>query len=187
MFEFTVDEEIALRLLEPRHDAALFALVDANRKYLRRWMAWLDSTKSVADIAEFTRKTRQQFADNQGFVAGIWYRGALCGVVGHNHISWSNRACTLGYWLSEDLQGRGIMTQSCRAIVDYSFDELELNRVEIRAATKNAHSRAIPERLGFRREGTIREIEWLYNDFVDHEIYGVLKSEWKANATNKLE
>ena len=179
MFEWKVDEKIALRLLEARHDAALFAQVDAHRKYLRRWMAWLDNTKSVADIAEFTRTTRQQFADNKGIVAGIWFRGELCGVVGHNHISWANRACTLGYWLSADLQGRGIMTRSCRALIDYSFAELELNRVEIRCASGNAPSRAIPQRLGFTHEGTIRQVEWLYDRFVGHEIYGLLKSAWK--------
>ncbi len=178
MFEFKVDQEISLRLLEARGDAALFALVDANRKYLRRWMAWLDGTKAVADIAEFTRTTRQQFADNGGFVAGIWFRGELCGVVGHNHVSWVNRAGTLGYWLSADLQGRGIMTRACRAIVDYSFDELNLNRVEIRCASENAPSRAIPQRLGFTHEGTIRNAEWLYDKFVDHEIYGILKNDF---------
>ena len=186
MFEFTVDDEISLRLLEVRHDASLFALVHANRKYLRRWMPWLDNTKSVADIAEFTRTTRQQCADNGGFVAGIWARGELCGVVGHNHVSWTNRACTLGYWLSKKHQGRGIMTRSCRALVDYSFGELDLNRVEIRCASENAPSRAIPQRLGFAHEGTMRQIEWLYDRFVDHEIYGVLKSEWTAYVTNQL-
>ena len=177
MFEWKVDEEISLRLLEARHDAALFALVDTHRKYLRQWMAWLDNTKSVEDIAQFTMEKRQQFAYNDSFVAGIWVGGELCGVVGHNHISWANRACTLGYWLAADKQGRGIMTRSCRALIEYSFAELELNRVEIRCASENAPSRAIPRRLGFTHEGTIRQAEWLYDRFVDHEIYGMLKSD----------
>lgn len=177
MLEWKVNEEITLRLLEARYDAALFALVDGNRKYLRRWLAWVDSTNSVDDIAQFTYEKRHQFAYNDGIVAGIWACGELCGVVGHNHISWTNRACTLGYWLSEDHQGRGIVTRSCRAIIDYSFDELDLNRVEIRCASENAPSRAIPQRLGFTHEGTIRQAEWLYDRFVDHEIYGMLKGD----------
>jgi ribosomal-protein-serine acetyltransferase len=70
------------------------------------------------------------------------------------------------------------MTKACRFLVDYAFAELKLNRVEIRCATGNHKSRAIPERLGFKLEGTVRQAEWLYDHFVDHALYGMLASEW---------
>jgi ribosomal-protein-serine acetyltransferase len=70
------------------------------------------------------------------------------------------------------------MTKSCRAVINYIFNELELNRVEIRAAVLNKKSRAIPERLGFTQEGIIRSAEWLYDHFVDHVVYGMLRDEW---------
>lgn len=56
--------------------------------------------------------------------------------------------------------------------------ELKLNRVEIRAGVHNLKSRAIPERLGFINEGTIRQAEWLYDCYIDHVIYGILESDW---------
>ena len=178
MFDVRLDDDIALRLLENSHAAPLFAVVDGNRDYLRQWMPWLDNTRDAETIAAFCERTRRQFADGNGFVAGIWWRGEICGVVGHNRVDWENRAAYLGYWLSETFQGRGIMTRSCRALIGHTFAEMGLNRVEIRCASANLKSRAIPERLGFRCEGIIRDAEWLYDHFVDHAIYGMLAGQW---------
>jgi ribosomal-protein-serine acetyltransferase len=180
MFEHQVDNEIRLRLLEPRHAEALFTLVDANRPYLRRWLPWLDANTAVSDTLHFIETAQRQFADNTGLVAGTWYRGQLAGVIGHNRIDWENRVSWPGYWLAEGLQGKGIMTRSCRALVNHALTELNLNRIEIRCAVGNSKSRAIPERLGFQQEGVLREAEWLYDKFVDHIVYGMLKSEWQG-------
>jgi ribosomal-protein-serine acetyltransferase len=132
----------------------------------------------VDDTSAFIQVTRGQLAENRGFQTVIRFRGALVGAVGHHGINWGNRSTSIGYWLSRGAEGRGIMTQACRAYVGHAFDVLNLHRVEIRCAVENTKSRAIPERLGFRHEGTVRQAEWLYDHFVDHVIYGVLASEW---------
>ena len=62
--------------------------------------------------------------------------------------------------------------------MSYCFEELQLNRIEIRAATGNVKSQVIPKKLGFTKEGCIREAEWLYDHYVDHTIYGMLKSDF---------
>jgi ribosomal-protein-serine acetyltransferase len=95
-------------------------------------------------------------------------------------MDWPNRSTAIGYWLAEPLQGRGIMTAACRAMVANAFGDLGLNRVEIRCATTNARSRVIPMRLGFGLEGVCRQVEWLYDHFVDHEIWAMLAEHWKA-------
>ena len=180
MFEHKVDDEIKLRLLEPRHAHELFALVDSNRQYLRQWLPWLDANVAVSDSLHFIQATQKQFADNSGFVTGIWYCGELVGLIGHNKIDWENRISWLGYWLGEESQGKGIMTNSCRALIRHAFTELNLNRINIRCAVENSKSRAIPERLGFQQEGVIRQAERLYDRYVDLVVYGMLKSEWQS-------
>jgi ribosomal-protein-serine acetyltransferase len=72
------------------------------------------------------------------------------------------------------------VTAACRALVDHAFEELGLNRVSIACATENKESCAILERLGFRREGIVRQAEWLYDHFVDHVVYATLASEWQT-------
>lgn len=178
MFQCVVDDEVVLKLLETRHAHQLFELTDSCRSYLKEWLPWLDGTRSTEDTQSFIVMTRTQFASNKGFQTGIWYQGNIAGVIGFNEINWANRSASIGYWLCERYQGKGIMTKSCKVLIDYAFKELKLNRVEIRCAEKNLSSRAIPERLGFAKEGMVREAEWLYDHFVDHVIYGVLAREW---------
>ena len=71
------------------------------------------------------------------------------------------------------------MTKTVKALLQYAFETLKLHKVEIRVAEANHKSRAIPERLGFMQEGTIRVAEWLYDHYVNHVIYGMLVSEWR--------
>ena len=83
----------------------------------------------------------------------------------------------VGYWLAQEYNGKGIMTQSVRDLIRLGFDDYSLGRVEIRCAVENRKSRAIPERLGFKQEGTIRRAENLYGKYVDHVVYGLLRQE----------
>ena len=180
MFRWKVTDEIELQLIEQRHAEALFTLTDANRQYLRQWLPWVDSTRSVADTAVFISSSLQQFAGNRGFSAGIWHQGLLCGVIGHYEMSPANRATSLGYWLAADRQGKGIVTACCRAVVEHAFAEMKLHRIVIRCAVGNHRSRAIPERLGFSFEGVARQAEWLYDHFEDIALYALLQTDAKS-------
>jgi ribosomal-protein-serine acetyltransferase len=178
MFPFHLKRDLSLELLELRHAEELFRLNDANREHLRAWLPWVDNIRTAEDTRAFIRQTRTQLADDNGFQTAIRERTALVGVIGYHGVNRPNRSTSLGYWLSKDAQGRGIMTEACRAFISHAFHALDVNRVEIRCATENSRSRAIPERLRFTNEGTVRQAEWLYDHFVDHAVYGMLASEW---------
>lgn len=179
MFTYRLDEHSELRLLEERHANELTELTDRNRQHLREWLPWLDNNRTVEDRKNFIRSTLQQFANNDGFQAGIWYDGKLAGVVGYHGIDWNDRRTSLGYWQGAEFGGKGLMTKSCRALTTHAFEAYGLNRVTIACATKNGKTRAIPERLGFELEGVQRQAERLYDHFVDHALYGMLARDWK--------
>lgn len=180
MHEMTINKDLKLRTLREDDAEALFELVDANRKHLREWLPWLDANTEVEDSRAFIRSVLKQESDNLGPTYAIIFRESLVGVVGYHPIQWNNKSVEIGYWLSHDLTRQGIMTRCCRALVDYAFDVIGLNRVTIPAAVDNSRSRAIPERLGFKKEGVIRDAEWLYDHYVDHVLYRLLKSEWQS-------
>jgi ribosomal-protein-serine acetyltransferase len=179
MFARPLTPDLSLALLEPRHAEELFQLTNGNREHLREWLPWVDGVHTVDDTKVFIQTAQKQFCENGGFQTAIVLRGRVVGVIGFHRIDWMNGSTSIGYWLAKKYQGQGIMTTSCRACVNHAFAELKLNRVEIRCAVENQKSRAIPERLGFRLEGTAREAEWLYDHFVDHAIYGMLAREWQ--------
>jgi ribosomal-protein-serine acetyltransferase len=180
MFIYPVNDRIHLRLLTLQDADAVFQLTDTSRQYLREWLPWVDSTRSVDDTRRFIQFSLNQLAANNGFQVGVCYRGELVGCLGLHGIDWQHRLTSVGYWLGEPFQGRGIMTDAVRAVVNIAFDEYQLNRVEIRAAVDNRKSRAIPERLGFLAEGCVRQAEWLGDRYVDHVVYGMLREEWLA-------
>ncbi|MCK4257843.1 MAG: GNAT family N-acetyltransferase [Halanaerobiales bacterium] len=179
MFKHQINTTTNLRLLQFNHAEELFTLTDSCRPYLREWLPWVDGTKTVADTKAFIESTLKQFASNNGFQAGIWYQDKLAGVIGYHAFNSALKSTSIGYWLSKDFQGKGIMTTACEAMVDYAFLELNFNRVEIRCAEQNYKSRAIPERLGFVQEGIIREAEFLCGHYVDHVVYGMLAKDWQ--------
>ncbi|MFJ5769834.1 GNAT family N-acetyltransferase [Psychrobacillus sp. NPDC093180] len=179
MFTYKLDEKTHLKMLDLRDIEHLFHLTIGSKDSLREWLPFIDYTKSVVDTQSFIQSTMKQFSDNNGVQSGIWYDGKLAGVIGFHQINWSNKSTSIGYWLGDDYVGLGLMTKSVKAFVDYALNELELNRVEIRAAVENTKSRAIPERLGFIEEGCIRQAEWLYDHYVDHVVYGMLKKDWE--------
>lgn len=181
MFTLRVNDEIALGLLEERHAQALFELTDRNREFIREWLPWVDFTKSPEDSKDFIKRSLKQFSENDGFQAGIFYKGELAGCVGYHYFHWAARRTEIGYWLGQDFNGHGIMTRTVRLLTEYGFNVLDLNRVEIRCAPGNAKSRAIPERLGFTNEGTLRDVGFvLDNALSDMVIYRMLAREWKV-------
>lgn len=180
MFTMKVDEEIELQLLQRHHTGEFFKLIDFNRHYLRAWLSWVDEILSPFQLESLIYMWLRQFADNSGLTLGIRYKGTLVGSVDLHHIDWYNRQASIGYFLAEEAQGRGIVTRSVSALIQHGFLELGLNRIEIRCGERNMKSRAIPEKLGFTNEGYIREGEQLYGQYHHLIVYGILAREWMS-------
>jgi ribosomal-protein-serine acetyltransferase len=180
MFNYKIDADVELRLLELHHAEQFYALAYNNRKHISEWMFWIGADYTLADTEEHIKLALKRFAAHNGFEIGIWFRGELAGCIRCNYIDWLHKNTELGYWLGASFQGQGIITRACSAMIDYAFVELGLHRVEIRCMSENVKSRRIPERLGFVKEGVVRQVRWRLGHFDDHIVYGMLASEWPA-------
>jgi ribosomal-protein-serine acetyltransferase len=87
--------------------------------------------------------------------------------------------------LAKSKMSRGYMTAAVKALIDEGFQQLELNRIQARVATANFPSQAVCDRLGLKKEGVLRQAEWLYDHYVDLTMNSVLRSEWKAQPDRK--
>ncbi|MEH7333631.1 GNAT family protein [Neobacillus drentensis] len=180
MFTLKVDNEIELQLFERHHAFKLFQLVEDNRNHLRKWLPWVDSMTSPYQFETIIPVWLNQFAESTGFNVGILYKGELVGSIGLHQMDWHNSMTSIGYYLAKNAEGHGVMTRAVQALLNYAFNQLGLNRVEIRCGVKNKKSRAIPERLGFTKEGLIRDGEKLNGHFHDLIVYSMLAREWNA-------
>ncbi|MBM7540262.1 GNAT family N-acetyltransferase [Amphibacillus cookii] len=178
MFSYEIEPGIKLKPLEHRDTESLYQLITHSREHLRTFLGFVDDTKKQDDTKAFVESTVISNAKQQSFVAVIVVDEQVAGLVGFNKINWSNKRAEFGYWIGEAFVRKGIMTKAVRAIIDYGFAELDLNRIDIRAAFFNKASRGVAEKLGFVQEGVIREAEWLHDHFVDHVVYGLLKQDW---------
>ncbi|KPJ89892.1 MAG: hypothetical protein AMJ53_15350 [Gammaproteobacteria bacterium SG8_11] len=184
MFALEVEPGLKLALLQRRDAQMLLALVNDNREYLRQWLAWIDAwvggKKDIAVSERAIESSLQQFANQLGFQTGIYLQESLVGVAGFKPIDTVNRIGEIGYWLSQDHQGKGIMSKCVRALVRAGFEGLALNKIEIRCAVENHRSRAVAVRSGFVEDAVLRQQEWLYDHYVDLVVYSMLKSEHDA-------
>jgi ribosomal-protein-serine acetyltransferase len=176
---------LKLRILKEQDAEELFLRNDQNREHLRQWMPWLDETKSCSDTLNFIRRSSEGATAGTQYSYALVLGGELVGVVAFNSIEKLNRCATMGYWLAKSQMGRGYMTAAVKALMDEGFQHLELNRIQARVATANYPSQAVCDRLGLKKEGVLRQAEWLYDHYVDLTMNSVLRSEWEARLDRK--
>jgi len=177
-FAHQLGSGLELRILEREHATELFKLTHANREHLRPWLPWVDNTNAIEDTLNFIQSGLDQYAKLDGMQLGIWQDEQIAGTIGYHKWDMRHGKTEIGYWLGQQFTGRGIMTRAVAALIDYAFDVLELHRVEIRCAPQNIKSCAIPQRLGFTHEGTLRNAQWTPNKVLDSEMYAILRHEW---------
>lgn len=175
----TVNDHIHLQQLRLAHAGIIFETIDRDRNYLRRWLPFVDQTRKPEDTMTFIKQLQQNLRND--YVYTVWYKGDFAGLAGYKDSDPVNQRTEIGYWLAENMQGKGIMIQTVKKLVDFAFRNLNRNRVQIKVAVGNQKSSAIPEKLGFIFEGIEREGEFHSDRFYDLQLYSMLKKEWTAS------
>jgi ribosomal-protein-serine acetyltransferase len=171
-----VDEDIILKEIGLEDVESIFNTIVKERIYLDEWLPFVEATQEISYTQSFVESYLD--SDKLDLTCVILFKKQIVGIIGLKDTDLYNRKTEIGYWLSELFQHKGIVTKSCKALINYVFYELKLNRVQIKAATGNIKSRAIPERLGFIQEGIERDGELHRRGFVDLAVYALLKNDW---------
>jgi ribosomal-protein-serine acetyltransferase len=176
-----VDENIRLESTAQNHAAKLFNAINNNRTHLSKYLPWVDSMQSVEDAEVYIEKCELLFRQKEEVSFVIMYKDKLVGRIGLHHMNLQNKIAAIGYWQDKGVEGQGIITKSCIALINYGFEDLGLHRIEIKAATNNLKSQAIPERLNFKKEGILRQAELVNNEYLDLVLFSMLSHEWTGN------
>ncbi|MGX6601385.1 GNAT family N-acetyltransferase [Micromonosporaceae bacterium Da 78-11] len=159
----------------------LFSL-HSNAHVLRYWDAppWGERGRAERFIAT----GRQMAADGTGARPAVVRvsDGAFLGWCGLQRWDPDHRSASLGFCLTDAVWGHGYATEAARGLLRWAFDTLDLNRVQAEADTRNGASARVLEKLGFVREGTLREDCVVNGDVSDSWVYGLLRREWRPSS-----
>ena len=175
-----VSDHILLKQVELSDAEDIFQTINSQRAYLGKWLPFVAVSLAIENTVFFIDKMLNDTQDNYIFV--IHYDGIFAGLIGFKANDKQNKRTEIGYWLSETYQKKGIVTQSVKSMCQFAFDELRMNRIQIRCAVGNEPSKKIPQKLGFVFEGIERDGELLTGGvFTDLEVYSKLKKDKLRN------
>jgi ribosomal-protein-alanine N-acetyltransferase len=174
---------LRLRPLADTDADALFAL-HSNAHVLRYWDSppWTDPARA----GRFVARSRELAEEGEGVRLAIdrVSDGAFVGWCSVSRWIPDYRSAAIGYCLTDAAWGHGYATEAAGAVVQWAFDTLDLNRVQAETDTRNAASARVLEKLGFVREGTLREDCVVDGDVSDSWVYGLLRREWEPAAAS---
>src|ERR1700722_7400278 len=176
---------LRLRPFDDSDANALFAL-HSNAHVLRYWDAppWserlradqlLAACRQIAEAGTGTRLAVDRVSD-----------GAFIGWCSLTRWNPDYRSASMGYCLDDAAWGHGYATEAGRALLQWAFDTLDINRVQAETDTRNAASARVLQKLGFMREGTLREDCRVNGDVSDSWVFGLLRREWQSSSESDL-
>jgi RimJ/RimL family protein N-acetyltransferase len=149
---------LVLRCWNPADAPLLVAAITASLEHLRPWMPWAEhEPESVEAKAERLRRFRGDFDLDQDFIYGI-FNPAESAVLGGTglHPRVGEGAREIGYWIHAEHVGQGYATEAAAALTRVGFEVERLRRVEIHCDPRNERSAAVPRKLGYTHEATLR-------------------------------
>ena len=171
-------DRLRLRPLGDADADDLFAL-HGSAQVLRYWDGppWTDRARAQ----EFLGRCRRMVSEGTGVRVAVERAsdGVFLGWCGVHRRDRQHRSAALGYCYAEAAWGHGYATEAARALLGWAFDTLDLNRVQAEADTRNAASAHVLEKIGFVREGTLRQDCIVDGEISDSWVFGLLRDEWR--------
>jgi len=183
MKTYQITENIKLELSHPLHAKELYKAVRKNKAHLRQFLSWANHMKTIENFEQYLTKCANEQNEGKEWSFNIFKESRIIGRIGLHQIDQINQNACIGYWLDKNELGKGIITKATKRLIDYAFQDLNLNRIEILTATHNIKSTAIPIRLGFQKEGILREMEKHDDIFYDLNVFSLLRKEWEEAKT----
>ena len=142
------------------------------------WEAYRSVSESRAYIRSMIRHYRLGEASSWGIE--LKQTGRIIGTIGYMWFQYEHRSTEVGYSLARPYWNQGLMTEALRAVIAYSFDKLNLNRVEAQHELTNPASGAVMRKCGMTLEGTLRQRLMNKGAYVDVDLYAILRGDYKA-------
>lgn len=174
-----VTARLALRSFQADDADALFAMF-SDPDVVRYWSTPAWTNRAQADAAIQDAAEEDAYGEALCLAVVLRETAQLVGYIKLYGLYHENRRCCIGYALARVHWGRGYMAEGLAAALRHAFTVMNINRVEADVDARNAGSARTLARLGFRKEGTLRE-RWIVQNIPrDSVLYALLRSDWTA-------
>lgn len=180
MASIVVDNDILLHPYSVDDAQELFDAVNNSRRHLHPWLNWVDATTKPEHSLQFIQQSLHKLNTQESLDLGIFYKGRIIGGIGMHHWELTTKKAQIGYWISHEYEGKGFVNKCLVKFIDYLFEKIGLNKIEIHFIPANKRSARVAQRLGFKTEGLIRQSIMRNGLPEDVVIMGLLRSEWKS-------
>lgn len=171
--------QLILRPITKQDVQSIFTIF-SDSETMRYWSSPpIQKTQEADELVEHSMTNNQ---NQQALCLGLEYQNTaqLIGTCTLFSIHQASRRAELGYILNRDYWGRGLMQEALNAFINFAFTSLNLHRIEADIDPRNHASKHLLKRLGFNKEGFLRE-RWIVNgEISDTELYGLLDHEWQS-------
>ncbi len=160
-------------------DAIRVSLPDLNQ-----WLPWARTDYNPADTAAFLRESSMAWKEDRAWDYSIRLRNdpdRHIGNISFWTVSKLGKIFEIGYWVRSDETGRGYCTEAVERILGEGFNHLSYHKAVLRIAVGNNPSDRVAEKLGFTREGILREELLIRGNWVDHSHWSLLDREYRAS------
>jgi len=177
---------VTLGSVRPDDATELFRIIAESREHLERWLPWVDFVRTAEDERQIVEQWLYEMQMRTAIHFRINVDDRIVGLISTHQIDWMNQRTSIGYWIKADMVNQNISTEATAVLVDYLFNKLGIHRIYIQAATDNAASNRVIQKVGFKLEGVLRENEHIRDRYLDHNIYGMTKDDFESARQNLL-
>lgn len=143
----------------------------------------VEPVHKVAEVNKLIEVLQNRFKNKRGIRWGLYLKdsGKLIGTCGYHDVNGEALRAEIGYELSRDFWRKGYMKEALEAILDYGFNNMGLNRIQALVVPENEKSIGILKRVGFTKEGVLRDYEYFRRSFKHCTMLSILKREYKKD------
>ncbi|MGM0219010.1 GNAT family N-acetyltransferase [Enterococcus sp. AZ126] len=177
-FSLEIDDSLSLvqPTLEMAHD--LFEVVDSDRDHLRKYLDFVDSSTSFESQEQYIKMKLEGYINGTDRLFLIAFDHKIIGCIDLHFIDTDHKKAELGYWLHSSQTNKGIMAKVVKNVCAIAFENMNLNKLSIRADTENIASNTVAVKNGFSFVGTDKSEILMYDEFRNLNKYSLLKADF---------